>query len=147
MLNNRKAIEWADKLSGREYGDELTLEEERQAKDDGVIIIFGASDDLLEFRGAVNDEVNAINGAKVRLTTKPSVFSEKENAETYEYNQDQINDMPIVKATFCPKDHNGNTWATWEVNTNISHAVFYIMEEGEYFCRGIVISGIWQQEG
>lgn len=43
----------AEMLNGRQYGDETTPEIERLAKENGLCIAFGASDDLLEFRGSV----------------------------------------------------------------------------------------------
>ena len=44
--------EWAEKLNGREIGDEVTSAEAKQMVSEGVIVAFGASDDLLEFVGA-----------------------------------------------------------------------------------------------
>jgi hypothetical protein len=40
--------ELAGKLDGREYGDEITQAEVEQAKDAGLVVVFGASDDLIE---------------------------------------------------------------------------------------------------
>lgn len=54
-------------LNGREYTNEITKEEEREAKNSGLLVIFGASDDLIELRGAIYDEVGAINGGEVRI--------------------------------------------------------------------------------
>ena len=53
--------EWAEKLNGREYCEELTREEEAQLKAEGYVAAFGASDDLLEFRGAIHNEAGAWN--------------------------------------------------------------------------------------
>jgi len=83
--------EWAEKLNGREYGQENDCD---QLKSDGVIIAYGASDDLLEFRGALDDEVGAYDGTTVKLTITDSgevkVFNEDENQETAEFNRIQI---------------------------------------------------------
>lgn len=40
-------------LNGRTYGDEITKEEEAQAKAAELVVIYGASDDLVEFGGAI----------------------------------------------------------------------------------------------
>ena len=86
--------EWARKLNGREYCKELTDDEERQLKADGIIAAFGASDDLLEFRGVIHDEVGAWDGTIVRLAVtgggEVKVFNEDENRKTAEFNKMQI---------------------------------------------------------
>ena len=43
--------EFANRLNGREYGQELTPAEAQRAKEAGIVVVFGASDDLMEFRG------------------------------------------------------------------------------------------------
>ena len=66
----------AEMLNGRQYGDETTPEIERLAKENGLCIAFGASDDLLEFRGSVYDEAGAYNGTVVYLSKKGNVKEE-----------------------------------------------------------------------
>lgn len=53
------AKEFAAMLNGREYRREITKAEEKEAKAAGLIVAFGASDDNLELRGAVDDEIGA----------------------------------------------------------------------------------------
>jgi hypothetical protein len=43
----------ADILDGREYGEEMTHEELELSKANGLVIVFGCSDDLMEFKGAI----------------------------------------------------------------------------------------------
>lgn len=49
-------LDMENRLNGRQYGSEMTKDEEREAKNANLVVVFGASDDLMEFRGAVNDE-------------------------------------------------------------------------------------------
>ena len=49
--------EFANRLSGREYMSEISAEEEREAREKGLVIVFGYSDDCIEFRGAIDDEL------------------------------------------------------------------------------------------
>ena len=49
----------AELLNGNEYRDEMTKEQEQAAKQNNLLVLFGASDDLLEMRGAIRDEVGA----------------------------------------------------------------------------------------
>lgn len=130
--------EWAQLLNGREYTHEMNSMEERQAKEDQVVIVFGASDDLLEFRGFIDDEFGAWNGTTVKITCDASIFDEDMNRETFQYNKDQINSMPEIQSVWCPKDENGKIWASWEIISSIPHETFDIMEDDEIFCRGIV---------
>ena len=49
--------EFAQKLNGREYNwPQFTKEDLAIAKENGFIIVSGASDDLMEIDGAINDE-------------------------------------------------------------------------------------------
>ena len=50
------AKELAEKLNGRAYGDSFD-DVKQEAKESGLVIVYGASDDLMEFDGAIYDEV------------------------------------------------------------------------------------------
>jgi hypothetical protein len=52
----------ASTISGRQYGEELTNEECALAKKHGLVVLYGASDDLIEIRGVVYDEIGMYNG-------------------------------------------------------------------------------------
>lgn len=45
------AKELAEMLFGRKYGMEITSEEARATKDAGLVVVYGYSDDNVEFRG------------------------------------------------------------------------------------------------
>lgn len=133
-----KTKEWAQKLNGIEYP---AYGIERQSKAialDGQIVVYGLSDDLLEFNGVINDEASAWEGTRVKITNKPSLFDYDDNRETLEYNKNQIENMKTIIAEWCPKNKDGEIWASWEIKTDIPHETFDIMEDGELFCRGIV---------
>ena len=120
----------AEMLNGRQYRDETTPEIERLAKENGLCIAFGASDDLLEFRGSVYDEVSAWNGVKAYLTPKGNVKGNMKPGRV------------CVSADWCPKDINGEVWAAWliQVQTEVNFAPFDIFEDGELYCRGCVFN-------
>jgi hypothetical protein len=130
--------EWAEKISGFEHpADELDdLNEE--IKNDGIIIAYGASDDLLEFQGAVYNEVGAWEGTEARISSRGKgtafIFDEEENTDSAEFNREEIEQMQRIKAFWAPKDID----ASWKIETEIPHETFDIMEDGELFCRGIV---------
>ena len=54
--------EFAKMLDGREYGGEITKEEEALAKELGFVVVFGYSDDNAELRGAIDDEIGCFDG-------------------------------------------------------------------------------------
>lgn len=74
-IKERTMKEFAEMLSDRSVGEEITKAEERQAADAGLLVLYGYSDDNVEIAGAYNDEVGAYNGATVHLT-KTGVLQE-----------------------------------------------------------------------
>ena len=122
-------------LTGREYGKEMAKEEEQQAKAAGLIVIFGASDDLMEFRGFVNDERGA---PTVALIDAKGLLPFREDIEhDDEVLKDYFARAPQVRAVDALwSDEDGYTWT---YRTDVPHATFEIVEDGETYCRGIVI--------
>lgn len=54
--------ELAAELHNSEYGNEMTETQKKQAKEAGLVVVFGYSDDNVELRGAINEEVDAWDG-------------------------------------------------------------------------------------
>lgn len=135
---NANVLKWANKLNGREYGNEISRSEMLEVQNDNVIIVFGSSDDELEFRGLIYDEVSAYEGTEVKITDKLKIFSIEENRCSFEYNSEQIQRMKTISAVWCPKDKNGEIYTSWEIKTTIEHSIFNIYEDGELLCIGIV---------
>jgi hypothetical protein len=131
--------EWARKLNGREYREELTGEEEQELKADGLIAAFGASDDLLEFRGVLNDEAGAWDGALVKLAETREggeivIFDDEEDRGRVKTSYTKN-----VLAIWCPRSRDGKYWASWEIRIyGVPQATFDIMEKRKLYCRGIV---------
>lgn len=105
--------EFAAKLDGRQYGDEMRNEEEKLAKELDFLVVFGASDDLAELRGAIDDECGCFNGGKLKLENRH---------------------CPPIKAVWCPRDRD----CAWAYETELPHAEFRVMENAEVYCYGIV---------
>lgn len=62
------AKEFSEMLSGREYGMEITKDEERQAANAGLVVVYGYSDDNVELRGAIDEEVGAYEDTTIYIT-------------------------------------------------------------------------------
>ena len=122
-------------LTGREYGKEMLKEEVMQAKAAGLIVIFGASDDLMEFRGFVDDERGAptiaLLDAKGLLPFREDIQHDDDALKDYFARAPQVR---AVDALWNKEDG-----YSWTYRTEVPHATFEIVEDGEPYCRGIVI--------
>lgn len=127
--------EWAKLLDGREYRCELSSEEEAQAKADGVLIVFGASDDLMELRGVICDEVGCSDGGEALVTCDKVFDSDHECDCDYCGFKAAVKTAVKIKALWCPDDV-----YSWTYKTKVPHSTFDIVEDDEKYCRGIVIS-------
>ena len=130
------AKELAATLTGREAGEEIMMGEERDIKDAGLVVVYGYSDDNVEFCGAINDEVGSYDGGTVYLTENGILESPScECAEDCDcpYFDAARKKAKTIKAVWHDE---GNP--CWTFETNIPHETFEIMEEDEVFCKGIV---------
>ncbi len=130
------AKELAARLNGREYRSEMTLEEISIAKESGLVVVFGASDDLMEFRGAIDDEVGCYEGGKAYASAN-GLWQDDYGCG----GDQQCEFIERAKEAFIP------IYALWGVegyswifDTKIPHEKFVIFEDGGKYCRGIVFS-------
>jgi len=129
------AKELAARLNGREYGNEIVKEEEAMAKANGLVVAFGYSDDNLELRGAVNEEIGAWNGQTVHFTKGGLLENDCDNNHCPHFQK--------LKEAATPLEiewHDGGSGPSWTFETTIPHEVFEVMEDGEVYCRGIVFA-------
>lgn len=130
--------ELAKQLNGREYGSEITDDEEQMAKQSGLVVIFGYSDDNVELRGAINDEIGCYDGGELMLRkTRVVMIPDRDEREVLEKFgvADQVCTGAKIKAQWCATyDY------SWTYETDVPHSSFDIVEDGQKYCRGIVIS-------
>lgn len=122
-------------LNGREYGNEIRPTEEKAAQTAGLVVVFGASDDLVELRGALYDELGAYGGTSFRVTTAGLLGTWEEacaegEAAAADYLRRKALPSSEIRARYGR--------CGWLIETELPHAAFEIFEEGERFCRGIV---------
>jgi hypothetical protein len=122
--------ELAAKLNGRERGNEITKEEILQAKENCLVVVFGYSDDGIEFKGSIRVETGCYGGSTIYLSMS-GVF-EGCDCEC-SYSEAAKRKCAQIKAVW---DDQGEY--LWTYETEIPHATFGIFEDGEKFCRGIV---------
>jgi len=134
--NLDKANALAAVLNGRQCGFEVTDEIRKRAKDDGLVIVYGASDDLVEFDGAIYDEVSAYEG-KIVYLSKDGIFDScneyDERCDECKMYKNAIDKCKTIRAVWC-----GDAGYCWTFETAIPHVRFGIFENDQKFCRGIV---------
>ena len=116
------AKQLAAKLDGREYLNEITPEEEKEAEANGLVVVYGYSDDNVELAGAISDEIGAWKGVVFHVDKEGGVFAGEKDAPNK------------IEAYWCGQD----TDAAWTFRTEIPHETFNIYEDGVLFCVGIV---------
>lgn len=123
--------EFANMLNGRYEGEEIEYTEECRAKNLGYIVVFGYSDDNIEFRGAINDEFERYGGGEIYLD-KDGVLECCE--DECKYWQQAKKNCKVIEALWCKDDI-----YAWTYKTEIPHATFTILDnEGNKFCKGMV---------
>lgn len=128
--------EMAKRLDNREYRDETTKQDTADAFQNGLVIIYGASDDLTYFDGVMADEAGAWGGAEHKVTSAKRILCKGDHDEEYRllgWTPPEI--VMEVKAEWCPDGFEGS----WRITPNIPFAPFDILEDGELYCRGAVV--------
>lgn len=132
---NAKGI--AAMLDGSQYPLRIPTDIVNGAKEAGIVIVYGASDDLMEFEGAIYGEQGAYDGTTAFVDSKgllPERDQIEEDDELKDYFARQPNAKPI-EAQWDP----GKGYS-WTFKTDIPHETFEITDEGEPYCRGIVFA-------
>lgn len=129
-------------LNGREYGSEITKPEEAAAKADGLVVVFGYSDDCVELRGAIHEEIAAYEGATFRICTDGILSNwPRDNDEGWseteaeDYFRRKLTGFKEIVAEWAPDET-----TSWAYHTEIPHETFQVMEDGDVYCRGIVFA-------
>ncbi len=105
--------ELAVMLDGRQYLKETTPQIEQLARDNNLLIVYGESDDLCEFRGAIDDEFDCFEGGTI---THEELLSP-------------------IEAIWCSDD----VECSWTYKTDLPYSEFRIFEDDEVYCVGIVV--------
>lgn len=123
--------EVADKLNGIQYGEEgkiLTLEYCKQLRREGIVVVRGYSDDLVEFDGAVSDEL----GSYDHYFDSKGLLRNECDCDNCPYFEKLVKKYYVMPVWCKTPEY------AWTYDTNIPHVVFDVMENDEKYCRGIV---------
>jgi len=130
------AAEAAAMLDGGEYTKEGSKALFAEMKAAGLVAVFGASDDNMEFRGAINDEVGCYGGGEAHVDRNGLVQSECDD-DGCPYFQREKEKAAEIKALWC---EDVIPMISWRYETEIPHVKFTINEDGEAWCEGIVFA-------
>lgn len=126
----------ASKLNGREYLNEITDSEIDLAKQNGLVVVFGYSDDNVEFRGAISDEVGCYGEKEIQFSKHGIIDwpddEKKTKEEATEYFNKLIGGNQWILASFGRKG--------WMFRCGFPHAKFNVFENGEHYGQGMVFN-------
>lgn len=118
----------AELLNNRTYGDEDKYPQNTDTSK--VLIIFGAYDDLMELRGFIKDEVDCYDGGDAFITNSGLLTHCDEECDHYAEAKEKAHKITAIW------DEEGYSWV---YETELPHVTFDIWDEGDKYCRGIVI--------
>jgi hypothetical protein len=126
--------EAAAKLDGNQYREEGSRDLWKAMKAAGLVAVYGASDDLMEFSGAISDEFGC-HGGGVAYVTRAGLLSNDCDSGDYCPHWDAVKKSATqIKAKW---DIDG---FSWRYETEIPHVKFVIKEDDENYCEGIVFA-------
>ena len=132
----------AAKLDGIEYDGRdfytKVAEVAQDAKKHNIVIVYGESDDLMEFEGTFRDELSAPCKARLSRTQALPAWEDIDHCDIDEARKyfGTEHEAKWSITSLWREEPN----VDWTFKTDIPHVTFNIMEEGEVFCRGIVFS-------
>lgn len=135
--------ELAEKLNGRTYLNEMTEEEEQEAKESELVVVFGQSDDLVELRGAIDDELDMYDGGTIYLTKEGVLKNECEDSDC-PYFQKLLEDATQILAVFGDDSPSlgvqGYSWSFRAVDIPDAATFDILDSDGEKYCRGFIFA-------
>jgi len=122
--------EFAKMLNGREMGEEISREEILVADKLGFTVVFGYSDDNTELAGAIDEEVGCLGGGVIYLDGQKTLEGCEDECSHWRLAKEKCKTIEAVWSD--------EVLPAWTYETDIPHATFNVMEDGEVWCRGIV---------
>lgn len=131
----------AKQLDMSKYPLRISSEMAEKAKAAGLVIVYGASDDLIEFEGAFRDEGSVYDGGTVRVDVEGLL---PENADDFDTDEERARyyyrkgRSKTIEALWCDEANGGGF--DWAYRTDIPHSTFEVMDGDDPYCRGIVFA-------
>ena len=121
----------ARKLTKQSTNGDIPNDLIEQAKENGIVIVYGASDDLMEFDGAIYEELGAYEGTIAYLDENGLIENTCDDEDCPYFKEKLKNSKHKIEALWCDEN---NDW-TWSYKTDIPHETFEILGYEEKYCR------------
>lgn len=125
--------EAAAALNGSQYRSEGSRALWADMKAARLVAVFGASDDLMEFRGAIDDEIGAYDGTTAYVT-REGLFASECDCDDCPYAAKAMKAATPIDAKWDEGEY------SWTYDTAIPHSTFEVLEDDDKYCRGIVFA-------
>lgn len=128
-------------LTGSEYPLELSKDMIKEAKASGLVIVYGASDDLCEFDGAISDEAGCLDGGEIFFNASGYIESpdDDETEVLKKFNVlDQVTQGGAKFEAVWGEETEDGRDCSWCYKVPFPCARFDIMEDGQLYCEGFV---------
>lgn len=129
---------WARDLDGQEYPFHIDRQTREAMVAQGVLIAYGASDDLLEFDGVWRDEVSAYRGAQCWIRKDGKGVVDRSVYCECEYGKRAYKEDGGGVRVAAKWNDNGRGPAWTVIVEGVPHETFMINDDGEPFCRAVV---------
>lgn len=126
-------------LDGIQYPAHRSIAKDQieAAKAAGLVIVFGASDDLMALEGAISDDFGCYDGGTA-LIDDIGLLPDRESIEDNDELQAYFKRKPLarkIEARWCKEDG-----YSWTYSTDIPHSTFDVLDGEDHYCRGIVFA-------
>ncbi len=118
----------------RDAAKNVRVNSQAMLKANGLVAVFGASDDLMEFRGAVNEVKSLMLQRRHGIFHQSWAFTERLRRRSLSSFRTKHKEISRPCARW---DVDG---FSWKYETAIPHAKFIVKEDDSYYCEGIVFA-------
>lgn len=133
-----------DNMNGDELDNPYNIDVEKICKENKWIILFPYSDDCLEIRGYIDDEIGAWNGGDYEIIKKGDFYKDTDEENTYHKAERNMliygDENPGIKIKWCEKDN-----YVWYIDCTYDNVAYFniqdedVMDDNEIWARCCVI--------
>lgn len=130
----------ANILDGRDYPLQIESALADEIRAAGIVIVYGQSDDLMEFAGAISDKAGCYEGGEV-LFDRRGLLGERPDDGTDEELLAWLNRKSSARCIEAVWNGDADDpKPCWTYETDIPCRAFDVIEDGNVYCTGIVFS-------
>lgn len=123
--------DFAKMINGREQDELLSADDCLTASENNLVVVFAYSDDLLELEGAMIDELGCFNGGTFYFEKHFERWADIDDS----FEGVDLENLPVIYAV-C--NDRSKYEGFWYIDTNLEHARFETIKDGEPFCSGLI---------